>query len=128
MSKLNATAEEAAAPTITSRASGKEADVQTHRVERVLDDPGLRRNVKKGQWEPVQLVEHLGLEIHLKESFECRWRGGRSTVPNLRKASARLSAKEPATFNGRCNSVYPAVPTARLYLHELCFAAATKRG
>ena len=33
---------------------------------RVLARLGLSRNEKKGQWEPTQLVEHLGLEVDLK--------------------------------------------------------------
>eukprot|EP00854_Cymbomonas_tetramitiformis_P011527 gene11527-biopygen11835 len=28
---------------------------------------GLRRNAKKSQWEPLQLIEHLGLEVDLEE-------------------------------------------------------------
>ena len=33
---------------------------------RILVRLGLCRNEKKGQWEPAQLVEHLGLEVALK--------------------------------------------------------------
>ncbi|KAK3256298.1 hypothetical protein CYMTET_34561 [Cymbomonas tetramitiformis] len=35
-------------------------------TSRVLVRLGLSRNEKKGQWEPTQLVEHLGLEVDLK--------------------------------------------------------------
>eukprot|EP00854_Cymbomonas_tetramitiformis_P020279 gene20279-biopygen20911 len=34
-----------------------------HRVDRVLHSLRLRRNVKKGQWERVQLIEHLRLDL-----------------------------------------------------------------
>ncbi|KAK3239619.1 hypothetical protein CYMTET_50463 [Cymbomonas tetramitiformis] len=34
-------------------------------TSRVLVRLGLSRNEKKGQWEPTQLVEHLGLEVKL---------------------------------------------------------------
>ncbi|KAK3248980.1 hypothetical protein CYMTET_41578 [Cymbomonas tetramitiformis] len=56
-------------------------------ASQVLTRLGIERNEKKGQWEPTQLVEHLGLE-----------------------------------------SVYLAVPPARLYLRELYFVLSTKRG
>ncbi|KAK3241861.1 hypothetical protein CYMTET_48407 [Cymbomonas tetramitiformis] len=50
--------------------SEEEADELWYRVERVLNRLGLRRNEKKGQWEPAQVVEHLGLEIDfLKGEF-----------------------------------------------------------
>ena len=32
-------------------------------VQRLLERLGLHRNPKKGQWEPTQVIEHLGLEI-----------------------------------------------------------------
>ncbi|KAK3243136.1 hypothetical protein CYMTET_47193 [Cymbomonas tetramitiformis] len=35
-------------------------------ASRTLTQLGLGRNEKKGQWEPTQLVEHLGLEVDLK--------------------------------------------------------------
>eukprot|EP00854_Cymbomonas_tetramitiformis_P034415 gene34415-biopygen29131 len=47
--------------------SEEEAYELRQRVERVLNRLGLKRNVKKGQWVPVQVVEHLGLEVDFKE-------------------------------------------------------------
>eukprot|EP00854_Cymbomonas_tetramitiformis_P034388 gene34388-biopygen28440 len=58
------------------------------------------RNEKKGQWDPVQVIEHLGLEVDLKH--------GQFRVTDQR-------------------SVYLAVPAARLYLRELYFVLAEKR-
>eukprot|EP00854_Cymbomonas_tetramitiformis_P034194 gene34194-biopygen19297 len=43
--------------------------LQRERVRRVLDRLGLQRNEKKGQWDPVQVIEHLGLEVDLKHGL-----------------------------------------------------------
>ncbi|KAK3238202.1 hypothetical protein CYMTET_51766 [Cymbomonas tetramitiformis] len=47
----------------------EEAFVQRERVQRVLARLGLTRNEKKGQWEPLQLIEHLGLEVDLRDGL-----------------------------------------------------------
>ncbi|KAK3250630.1 hypothetical protein CYMTET_39998 [Cymbomonas tetramitiformis] len=47
----------------------EEAFVQRERVQRVLARLGLTRNEKKGQWEPGQLIEHLGLEVDLRDGL-----------------------------------------------------------
>ncbi|KAK3265934.1 hypothetical protein CYMTET_25410 [Cymbomonas tetramitiformis] len=36
-------------------------------VQWVLNRLGLQRNLKKGQWDPVQVIEHLGLKVDLKQ-------------------------------------------------------------
>eukprot|EP00854_Cymbomonas_tetramitiformis_P001991 gene1991-biopygen1882 len=36
------------------------------RVQKVLNRLRLQRNEKKGQWDPVQIIEHLGLDVGLK--------------------------------------------------------------
>ncbi|KAK3248780.1 hypothetical protein CYMTET_41757 [Cymbomonas tetramitiformis] len=100
----------------------------------VLHRLGLRRNEKKGQWDPVQVVEHLGLEVDL--------RLGQFRVTERRVHKIHVKAKEIlcdaarnrrwiparrlAAFTGLCQSVYLAVPAARLYLRELYFVLAEK--
>eukprot|EP00854_Cymbomonas_tetramitiformis_P034042 gene34042-biopygen6435 len=42
--------------------SQREGFLRREKVQRVLHRLGLRRNEKKSQWDPVQVVEHLGLE------------------------------------------------------------------
>ncbi|KAK3248563.1 hypothetical protein CYMTET_41974 [Cymbomonas tetramitiformis] len=46
--------------------SQREGFLRREKVQLVLHRLGLRRNEKKGQWEPTQVVEHLGLEVDLK--------------------------------------------------------------
>ncbi|KAK3287919.1 hypothetical protein CYMTET_4597 [Cymbomonas tetramitiformis] len=46
--------------------SQREGFLRREKVQLVLHRLGLRRNEKKGQWDPVQVVEHLGLEVDLK--------------------------------------------------------------
>ncbi|KAK3243466.1 hypothetical protein CYMTET_46880 [Cymbomonas tetramitiformis] len=46
--------------------SQREGFLRREKVQLVLHRLGLRRNEKKGHWEPTQVVEHLGLEVDLK--------------------------------------------------------------
>ncbi|KAK3266376.1 hypothetical protein CYMTET_24998 [Cymbomonas tetramitiformis] len=103
---------------------------------RVLVRLGLSRNEKKGQWEPTQLVEHLGLEVDLKAG-QFRVTPARLQKIHLQskallsEASRQrrwLPARKLAAFTGLCQSVYLAVPPARLYLKELHFVLSTRRG
>eukprot|EP00854_Cymbomonas_tetramitiformis_P004302 gene4302-biopygen4234 len=60
------------------------------RVRRVLNRLGLQRNEKKGQWEPVQVIEHLGLEYGVYENFTAeRWRFSTSVLRNVERSSVR---------------------------------------
>ncbi|KAK3266840.1 hypothetical protein CYMTET_24560 [Cymbomonas tetramitiformis] len=47
----------------------EETYVQREHVRQVLARLGLCRNEKKGQWEPGQLIEHLGLEVYLRDGL-----------------------------------------------------------
>jgi hypothetical protein len=50
--------------------SKEQARIDRNHVENTLNRLGLARNVKKAFWEPVQVLEHLGLEIDtLKGEF-----------------------------------------------------------
>ncbi|KAK3233094.1 hypothetical protein CYMTET_56579 [Cymbomonas tetramitiformis] len=115
--------------------SQREGFLRREKVQLVLHRLGLRRNEKKGQWEPTQVVEHLGLEVDLKL--------GQFRVTERRVHKIHTKAKEIlcdavtnrrwiparrlASFTGLCQSVYLAVPAARLYLRELYFVLAEKR-
>eukprot|EP00854_Cymbomonas_tetramitiformis_P034342 gene34342-biopygen26299 len=117
------------------RRAGEEAFVQRERVRRALARLGLTRNEKKGQWEPGQLIEHLGLEVDLREGLfrvtEARVAKihvqAKSIICDASRDRRWLSARRLASFNGLCQSVYLAVPAARLYLRELYFVLTTKR-
>ncbi|KAK3241985.1 hypothetical protein CYMTET_48293 [Cymbomonas tetramitiformis] len=96
----------------------------------------LIRNEKKGHWEAAQLVEHLGLEVDLKAG---QFHVTPARLQNIHvKAKALLSkasgqrrwlpAQRIATFAGLCQSVYLAVPLARLSRRELHYVLFTKRG
>eukprot|EP00854_Cymbomonas_tetramitiformis_P006303 gene6303-biopygen6343 len=111
-----------------------DAFVQRNRVGKLLPRLGLFRNEKKGHWEPTQLVEHLGLEVDFEEGLF------RVTEKILKKIHSKatailcratreqrwVQARELAGFNGLCQAVYLAVPTARLYLRELYFVLGKK--
>eukprot|EP00854_Cymbomonas_tetramitiformis_P022341 gene22341-biopygen23069 len=81
------------------------------------------------------LVEHLGLEVDLKAG-QFRLTPARPQKIHLQskallsEASRQrrwLPARKLAAFTGLCQSVYLAVPPARLYLRELHFVLSTKR-
>ncbi len=115
--------------------SQREGFLRREKVQRVLHRLGLRRNEKKGQWDPVQVVEHLGLEVDLKlgqfRVTERRVQKIHSKAKELLCDAARnrrwIPARRLAAFTGLCQSVYLAVPAARLYLRELYFVLAEKR-
>ncbi|KAK3267531.1 hypothetical protein CYMTET_23912 [Cymbomonas tetramitiformis] len=105
-------------------------------TSRVLVRLRLLRNEKKRQWETTQLVEHLGLEVDLKAG-QFRVTPARLQKIHLQskallsEASRQrrwLPARKLAAFTGLCQSVYLAVPPARLYLRELHFVLSTRRG
>ncbi|KAK3239227.1 hypothetical protein CYMTET_50827 [Cymbomonas tetramitiformis] len=98
-------------------------------ASRVLTRLGIGRNEKKGQWGATQLVEHHGLEVDLAAG---QFRVNPASLQKihvqakalLNEASRQrhwLPARKLAGFTGRCQSVYLAVPPARLYLRELYF-------
>ncbi|KAK3234392.1 hypothetical protein CYMTET_55334 [Cymbomonas tetramitiformis] len=113
----------------------EEAFVQRERVRRVLARLGLSRNEKKGQWEPGQLIEHIGMEVDLKEGLfwvtETRINKihaqARSIICDATREKRWLSERRLAAFNGLCQSIFLAVPAARMYLRELYFVLSTKR-
>ncbi|KAK3247418.1 hypothetical protein CYMTET_43086 [Cymbomonas tetramitiformis] len=115
--------------------SQREGFLRREKVQLVLHRLGLRRNEKKGHWEPTQVVEHLGLEVDLKlgqfRVTERRVHKIHAKAKEILCDAARnrrwIPARRLASFTGLCQSVYLAVPAARLYLRELYFVLAEKR-
>ncbi|KAK3232555.1 hypothetical protein CYMTET_57092 [Cymbomonas tetramitiformis] len=105
-------------------------------TSRVLVRLGLSRNEKKGQWEPTQLVEHLGLEVDLKAGqfrvtparLQKIHLQSKALLTEASRQQRWLPAWKLAAFTGLYHSVYLAVPRARLYLRELHFVLSTRRG
>ncbi|KAK3239860.1 hypothetical protein CYMTET_50237 [Cymbomonas tetramitiformis] len=105
-------------------------------ASRVLTRLGIGRNAKKGQWEPTQLVEHLGLEVDLAEGqfgvTPARLQKIHVQAKALLSEASRqrrwLPARWLTGFTGLCQSAYQAVPAARLYPRKLYFVLSTKRG
>eukprot|EP00854_Cymbomonas_tetramitiformis_P009989 gene9989-biopygen10209 len=113
----------------------EEAYELRQRVEHVLNRLGLKRNEKKGQWVPVQVVEHLGLEVDFKEGVfrvtQAQFEKIASKATDLLCETSQerrwVPVRKLAAFNRLCQSVYLAVPAARLYLRELYFVLTKKR-
>eukprot|EP00854_Cymbomonas_tetramitiformis_P002409 gene2409-biopygen2328 len=67
--------------------------MQRERVRRVLNRLGLLRNEKKGQCDPVQVIEHLGLEVDLKHAkVDLEWW---SRLPAMSKWNGRKIWRSP---------------------------------
>ncbi|KAK3260837.1 hypothetical protein CYMTET_30227 [Cymbomonas tetramitiformis] len=83
----------------------------------------------------MQVVQHLGLEVDLKlgqfRVTERRVHKIHTRAKEILCDAVRnrrwILARRLASFTGLCQSVYLAVPAARLYLRELYFVLAEKR-
>ena len=108
------------------------------RVELVLHSLGLTRNVDKGHWDPTTTLQHLGLTVSTTN------KGGEYSIPEDKQKRIRQFAKDLiqegkrnrrlvpvrriAAFAGLAQSVYLALPCARMFLRSLHDCVATKRG
>ena len=104
------------------------------RLDGLLDSLGLARNPKKGQWEPVQVLQHLRLLVDTKRG---EFRAPAEKLDRIARqahellcASARrkraIPVRELSKLAGRCQFLYLAIPPARFYLRELHSVIATK--
>ena len=101
-------------------------------VDALLALFGLARNPKKGVWDPAQVVQHLGLGIDTKNGqffvTPERLQKLRSSARTLLCAAAArtglVQRKALASFAGLAQSLYLAIPAARLMLRSLHDASA----
>lgn len=97
------------------------------RVESLLTRLGLKRNPRKGEWEPTQALTHLGMIVDLKQGLFIAPSEKLQAVATLAKGllgrAARnrrfLPAKALAGLAGKAQFLYLALPVARFYLREL---------
>jgi hypothetical protein len=95
---------------------------------------GLALSDSKCIWTPTQVIDHLGLRIDTKRGLflvppakEAKIRGMALGIIQSSYQHRRLiSARHLASFTGLAQSVYLAVPTARLYLRSLHDVIGTK--
>lgn len=110
-------------------------------VDAVLGVLGLRRNASKGVWQPAQVVKHLGLGVDTKrgiffvtpERLEKLRSAGRRLLCRAASCQGRglVPVRQLAAFTGLAQSLYLALPAARLFLrrlHEAVAAGAARRG
>jgi hypothetical protein len=104
------------------------------RVVVLLDRLGLGRNPKKGQWEPTQICDHLGLQIDTTTSTfrapPSKLQAIATLSRTLRQRSTRdarwLPTRQLAVLAGKVQYLYLAIPAARFYLRELHDFLATR--
>ena len=115
-------------------ATRREALRCRERVDRVLTQLGLTRHPSKGDWEPTQRLEHLGIDIDLKDGLfrvpprkllELRQQA-RSIAAIAAQESRLIPVRRLAAFVGFAQSVYLACPSARFYLREFHNVMATR--
>ena len=103
-------------------------------VVALLEQLGLSRNAKKGQWEPTQVIQHLGLII---DTYRCEFRAPPDKLSRISSQAHDLLCRAAqnkrsvpvralAQLAGRAQFLYLAIPAARFYLRELHNVIGTK--
>ena len=108
----------------SSEAEAREARAY---VEAVLDALGLARSPSKGCWEPVQQLKHLGLGVDTRlgrfyvtqDRLQALHGAGRSLLCAAAGRRGMVPVRQLAGFAGLAQSLYLAVPGARLHLRAL---------
>jgi hypothetical protein len=96
-------------------------------VQAVLDLLGLRRNPTKGEWEPVQALTHLGLGVDTvsgkffvpPERLLRLQSFARDLLGQASRNRGLLPTRKLAAFAGLAQSLYLALPPARLFLRPI---------
>ena len=112
----------------------REAFAARDRVQQVLDYLGLTRHPDKGEWEPTQRLEHLGLDIDLAaglfrippRKINEIMRQARDIVGLATREARLVPARLLAAFIGFCQSCALACPQARFFLRSLHDCLATR--
>jgi hypothetical protein len=107
-----------------------------HRIEALLAQLGLERNLKKGVWTPTKVGDHWGLTVDLNLGFlhvardKLRQLAHQASSLLDRAASnARwLPARQLTAFAGKAQFLYLAIAPARFVLRELHNVLATRCG
>ena len=104
------------------------------KITALLEDLGLARNPSKGEWEPTQAMQHLGLIIDTKAG---EFRAPEEKLQKIAVEAKNLilqsvhrrrwvPAKRLAALAGKAQFLYLAIPAARFYLRELHTVLSTK--
>ena len=96
-------------------------------VSAVLDALGLARSPTKGCWEPTQQLKHLGLGVDTRtgiffvtpDRLAALHRSGRAILCAAAGRRGVVPIRQLAAFSGLAQSLYLAVPGARLHLRTL---------
>ena len=114
--------------------SRDEALAQRERITSLLAELGLSRNPSKGCWEPVQVMQHLGLIIDTARGEfrapEAKLQAISVLAKGLLRSEAQhkrwVPAKRLAALAGKAQFLYLAIPAARFYLRELHNVVSTR--
>lgn len=107
--------------------------IRSH-VQATLERLGLSRNEKKGYWEPVQVLEHLGLEIDTRKGEFRAPPTKLAGISQLARAILGRAARDRrwvpvkllSSLAGKAQFLYLAIPAARFYLRELHTVSSSK--
>jgi hypothetical protein len=96
-------------------------------VSALLDLLGLQRQPTKGEWEPVQTLEHLGLGVDtvrgqffvMPARLERLREFARTLLGRAQRCENLVPKRQLACFAGLAQSLYLALPPARLFLRSV---------
>jgi hypothetical protein len=96
------------------------------RIEAMLAQMGLQRNLKKGVWIPTQVGDHLGLTVDLNlgmfrappDKLRQLARQGSSLLGRATSNARWLPARHLAAFAGKAQFVYLAIAPTRFFMRE----------
>ena len=112
----------------------RDALAARERCQSVMDYLGITRHPDKGEWEPTQRLEHLGLTVDFErglflvppQKLMALMRQARDVIGLASREARLVPARLLAGFIGYAQSVSLACPPARFYLRSLHDALATR--